>query len=322
MPQADPHHRRRAVTRRRTDGGHALPDEATHGHALADAPALPEPEKADVWGMMGEFETPAELYHACEKLRDAGYKEFDAHTPFPVHGLEKAHGPATHEAAVDRRSSAASPGCPAASLLTWYVNWSTTRSNISGKPVHAARSTSPIYFELTILLCALGHVLRHAGAEQAADVLPPDDAPQVVRARRPTTASSSTIEATDPKYDARRDEDAAREARRAGDRRGARREARASCWPRCSCRCRRLPRRRAAKIRRSTWSPDMDSARATGDRRASSNVFADGRADRTPDARTIARDEPGSPQHLKLDDAAVPGRRCHGKALPRRAVRR
>src|SRR5262245_45837857 len=44
------------------------------------------------YALVGYVEKPADLYHACEKLRDEGYKHFDAHTPFPVHGLEKAMG--------------------------------------------------------------------------------------------------------------------------------------------------------------------------------------------------------------------------------------
>lgn len=44
------------------------------------------------YGALAEFDTPSELYQACEKVRDKGFKNWDAHTPFPVHGLEKAMG--------------------------------------------------------------------------------------------------------------------------------------------------------------------------------------------------------------------------------------
>ena len=46
----------------------------------------------DHFGLVAEFRTPAELYHACEAVRDAGYTRWDAHAPFPVHGLERAMG--------------------------------------------------------------------------------------------------------------------------------------------------------------------------------------------------------------------------------------
>jgi hypothetical protein len=45
-----------------------------------------------IHGILAEFETPADLYHAAEKVRDAGYKKWDTHSPFPIHGMEDAMG--------------------------------------------------------------------------------------------------------------------------------------------------------------------------------------------------------------------------------------
>ena len=45
-----------------------------------------------IHGIMAEFATPADLYHASEKVRDAGYSKWDTYAPFPVHGLEEAMG--------------------------------------------------------------------------------------------------------------------------------------------------------------------------------------------------------------------------------------
>ena len=52
-------------------------------------PSLPP---GDRFGVLAEFATPAALYTACEAVRDAGYTRWDAHAPFPVHGLERAMG--------------------------------------------------------------------------------------------------------------------------------------------------------------------------------------------------------------------------------------
>ena len=49
-------------------------------------------QKQNLYGVLAEFPSPAAVYHACEKVRDKGFKHWDAHTPFPVHGLEKAMG--------------------------------------------------------------------------------------------------------------------------------------------------------------------------------------------------------------------------------------
>jgi len=45
-----------------------------------------------VYGVMAEFNSAAELFHAAEKLRDAGYKKFDVFSPYPIHGMDDAMG--------------------------------------------------------------------------------------------------------------------------------------------------------------------------------------------------------------------------------------
>ena len=44
------------------------------------------------YGVMAEFDTPADAMHAAEKVRDAGFERWDVHTPFPVHGMDEAIG--------------------------------------------------------------------------------------------------------------------------------------------------------------------------------------------------------------------------------------
>jgi len=44
------------------------------------------------WGLLAEFPTPKALTQGCERVRDAGFTRWDAHTPFPVHGLDRAMG--------------------------------------------------------------------------------------------------------------------------------------------------------------------------------------------------------------------------------------
>src|ERR1044072_3476728 len=47
---------------------------------------------AQNYGLIATFKTAPDLYHAAEKIRDAGYRYWDCITPFPVHGLDKAMG--------------------------------------------------------------------------------------------------------------------------------------------------------------------------------------------------------------------------------------
>ncbi len=44
------------------------------------------------YGLLAEFSSSGELIHAAEKVRDAGYKNWDAHSPFPIHGMNDAMG--------------------------------------------------------------------------------------------------------------------------------------------------------------------------------------------------------------------------------------
>lgn len=43
-------------------------------------------------GLVAVFETPGDIMHAAEKVRDAGFKNWDVITPFPIHGMDAAMG--------------------------------------------------------------------------------------------------------------------------------------------------------------------------------------------------------------------------------------
>ena len=48
--------------------------------------------RKNAFGAVAEFGSAGELYHAAEKVRDAGYRFWDVHSPFPIHGMNKAMG--------------------------------------------------------------------------------------------------------------------------------------------------------------------------------------------------------------------------------------
>ena len=48
--------------------------------------------EGDYYGLLAEYDSVGALFSACEKVRDAGYTKWDAHSPFPVHNLDKAMG--------------------------------------------------------------------------------------------------------------------------------------------------------------------------------------------------------------------------------------
>jgi hypothetical protein len=51
---------------------------------------MPDPKQ--VYGILAEFDTPADVMHAAEQVRDAGFRRWDVFTPFPVHGMDAAMG--------------------------------------------------------------------------------------------------------------------------------------------------------------------------------------------------------------------------------------
>lgn len=108
-------------------------------------------------GIMGVFLEEAQILKAAESTRLKGYKDFDAITPYPVHGLEEAVG--------IKRSwlpyvtlVAGATGCLFGLWFTWWtsaVNWPI---NVGGKPMWSLPAFVPIIFELTILFAALASV--------------------------------------------------------------------------------------------------------------------------------------------------------------------
>ena len=56
------------------------------------------PPQNPLYGLMAEFETPGQLVAAARRTREAGFKKFDAYTPYPIHELDEANGRREREA--------------------------------------------------------------------------------------------------------------------------------------------------------------------------------------------------------------------------------
>jgi len=111
-------------------------------------------EESRLFGYLAEFESVGELMKACVQVRDAGFKRWDAHTPFPVHGLDSAMGLRTTKLpwAV---FFAGATGAGLGLLMQWWMNAVDYPLNISGKPLFSIPANIPITFEVTILLSAI-----------------------------------------------------------------------------------------------------------------------------------------------------------------------
>ena len=94
LPQADPHWRagpEREISRPPRPAAVPSGSQRPAEMGLRDRRSCPAPEGAPLRNPR-RFATPTDLYHACEGVRDAGFTRWDAHSPFPVHGLDRAMG--------------------------------------------------------------------------------------------------------------------------------------------------------------------------------------------------------------------------------------
>lgn len=106
------------------------------------------------YGVVAEFATASAIYAAAEKATAAGYTRVDAHTPFPVHGIDKAlkQGPSHLGWLV---ICGGLTGIGLAQLMMWWMNAVDYPIWVSGKEPYAWQPTIPITFELMVLLSAL-----------------------------------------------------------------------------------------------------------------------------------------------------------------------
>lgn len=110
------------------------------------------------YGMLAEFPDPGALLHAAEAVRRAGYRHFDVHSPFPIHGMDAAMG-LTNSKVGFLTFGGGITGLAVATWMQWWMSEVDYPIAISGKPFFAIESSIPIMFELTVLFAAFGTVL-------------------------------------------------------------------------------------------------------------------------------------------------------------------
>ena len=112
-------------------------------------------EYRKVYGLGVEFESASALMHAAETIRDAGFKRWDVHTPFPIHGMDAAMGLGKSWLSAPVLIGGAT-GTLTAALLTFVPSWYIYPLIVHGKPFDwkTIPAFFPIFFELTILFSA------------------------------------------------------------------------------------------------------------------------------------------------------------------------
>lgn len=152
------------------------------------------------YGIIAAFDTTAGLFHACEQVRDAGYTRWDAITPLPVHGLDRAMG--LRRSKVPRISLAGGiTGFVTGMSFIWWTGASNYQLVVGGKPLFSPMFAFPVSYELTILFTAfatiIGMFLVNGLPRHYHPVM---KQPQFVRAS--DDRFYIVIEAADPKFNA------------------------------------------------------------------------------------------------------------------------
>ena len=106
------------------------------------------------YGILASFKSVGEILAAAKAVKDAGFTKWDCHTPFPVHGLDKAMGVRMTKLPWIVLCCGLS-GLTFAIWLQWWTNAVDYPHIISGKPFWSIPANVPIMFEMTVLFSAL-----------------------------------------------------------------------------------------------------------------------------------------------------------------------
>ena len=116
----------------------------------------------ELFAVTALFDTPNKIIRAARVVSGAGFKKFDALTPYPVHGLDAAMG------LKDTRIgwvglTAGISGTLLALLMIWWMSGIDYKNIVGGKPFFNFPPSIPIMFEVTVLLASLTLVAAMIG---------------------------------------------------------------------------------------------------------------------------------------------------------------
>ena len=110
------------------------------------------------YGLLAEFDNTADVLHAAEKVRNAGFRSWDVYMPFPIHGMDKAMGLKNSKVGWFSFIGGVT-GYTTGMLMIWWMNAVDYKLMIGGKPMFSPNAAFPPSYELTILFGAFGAIL-------------------------------------------------------------------------------------------------------------------------------------------------------------------
>ena len=109
------------------------------------------------YGLIATFDDTGALLGAARRVRDAGYRNWDCISPFPIHGLDKAMG--LPRSRVPRFSLAGGiTGFCTGMTMIWYMDRYDYALTVGGKPFFSPLFAFPVSYELTILFTAFATI--------------------------------------------------------------------------------------------------------------------------------------------------------------------
>jgi hypothetical protein len=158
--------------------------------------------RTPIYGLMAEFETADQILIATRRAREAGYRDMDAYTPYPVEGLATELGlPHTRVPFVVLMAGIV--GAAAGYFMQYWSMVVDYPFNVGGRPYHSWPVFIPVTFEMMVLiasLAALFGMLFLNGLPRPHH--PVFNVPRFARASQ--DRFFLCIEATDPQFDGER----------------------------------------------------------------------------------------------------------------------
>lgn len=112
-----------------------------------------------VHGLVAEYESAPAVFHAAEQIRDAGYKKWDVHAPFPIHGIEHAMGIKKTILPYIVFQVALGGAFFGWAMQYWMTAVDYTGFTVQGKPYGAWEPFTMIIFELGVLHAAFAALI-------------------------------------------------------------------------------------------------------------------------------------------------------------------
>jgi len=167
------------------------------------------PQSFGPYAMLAEFEDVGTVKAAAAKVRDAGYVNWDLHSPFPIHGIEEPMGIKMTKLPLLTLAGALA-GFLGGLFLVYWTNgsqhmWAPNFLRgydylISGKPIFSFPANVPVIFETTILLAAFATVIGLFALNRLPMLYNP-----LFKSRRFTAVTDDrffiVIDADDPQFD-------------------------------------------------------------------------------------------------------------------------